>query len=1333
MHHFSGARVGIAALLLAIASLGNAWAVAPATVVLADSIKPVATASSTATIRPSAAYISRQTLTSAESGAPMVCAVALKMRNFPELQARIARGERVSPAEMAEKYEPLPADYQAVADWLKGEGFTLVRNDAHPLAVFARGSVSQVAQALRVNFARVRLDDNEYTSAVTAPSVPAAISSLLVGINGLQPHLRAHKHLLKSQARPNVSGGGASYLPGQIAQAYAATGLYHANITGAGQAIAIVIDTFPIKSDLVSFWQAAGVNQSINNISFIQVISGTLATDSDSISETTLDTEWSSAMAPAAKVRVYAALDLESSDLDQAYEQVYTDATTQPQLGIHQMSMSYGEGEKYTTNSQAQTDDQYFAELAAVGVTCFASSGDGGATPGPGGAGDESGPLQVEAPASDPNVTGVGGTTLKLDGNNNESSEVVWNTSGGAGGGGSSVYFSRPTWQTGAGIPAGTQREVPDVAGPADPNYGAVVYIGGAKTTFGGTSWACPTWAAFCALINQARANVEMPPLGALNPRIYPLLGAPNYSTDIRDIVSGNNATANSGSTNGVANYTAGTGYDLASGLGVPLVQSLSQTLVGSLTQPQVQISLAFQDIVPGQNAMISVASSGNPVGYQWQRMPMGATTWSNLSDNAIYSGSATASLTINGATTAMSGDQFQCVVTFAGPSSVTSPSSALVIDTPLVISTLAGAAGTIGSHNASGTGATFAYPSGIAVDSSGNLYIADYNNNAIREVTPGGAVSTPYGSLAGTSGSTNASGNSALFDTPNGVAVDGSNNLYVADTGNNLIRKIVSGVVSTLAGSGGQFNLPEGVAVDGSGNVYVADTGNDTIDKISPGGVVSILAGQTKTAGYANGAGATQALFNGPSGVAVDGSGNVYVADFNNDVVRKITSAGLVSTIAGQAGVAGYLDGPGATAQFNTPSGIAIDGAGNLYVTDSLVPPIGSIAAGNDLVRRITPVGVVSTIAGQPGNEGMANGTGTAAQFYSVQAVALNATTGAVFLADTYNQTIRMGIPASIPPVITSANGATFIVGQPGSFTVTATGSPAPTFSASGLPAWASLNSQTGTLAGTPTQAGIYSGTITVSNGVSPNATQAFTLTVNQAPSITSAGFATFALGEPDAFTVTATGFPAPNLFTFSPTSGSLPSGLNFSAAGVFSGTPTQSGTFTGTITVSNGILPNATQNFTLNVEAAVSFTEWEQQPQPGFFTVGEAGNAGVGGPTATPENDGVPNLLKYLDNVDPNRPMAAADRAALPVVGTTTAGNTLYLTLTYRQYALATGLLVNLQTSPDLLTWTTVTPDLSQQVSTDSVTSDPIMEMGVILPANTTRKFIRLNVSQP
>lgn len=1019
-------RFGGALLLAGVSVSPLNSASAGSSVVFQNSVTAVPIPAPGKTPNPHRPFVARAALQQGEVDAELEFEVALKMRNFAELQGRIAAGERVAPAEMAAKYFPLAADHQAVVDWLTGQGFKITRRDETHLAVFARASVGKIQQALKVNFARVSMEGVEYTSAVSAPSIPATLSPLLVGVNGLQPHLRARKHLIMPSAmKPNsLTGTAPPYLPSQVAQAYQANGLYSSGVTGTGQTIAIVIDTFPTTSDLQQFWSTYHVNQSINNVQFIQVVSGTLPSPSG---EESLDVEWSSSIAPGAKVRVYAATDLSSSNLDQAYSQIYTDVTTHPEYGIHQMSMSFGLGETYSTASQVSTDSQYFANLASAGVTLFASTGDGGSTPGTGAAGDTSGPVQAETPASDPNVTGVGGTSLNLDANGNESSETGWSLSGG----GTSIYFARPAWQTGTGLPSGTTRAVPDVSSVADPGTGAYVTLNGAQTVFGGTSWSSPTWAGFCALLNQSRANVHLPSLGLLGPKIYPLLGTANF----RDITSGSNSNQT-----GVG-YSAGVGYDLVTGLGAPNVQGIAQALIGVQTTPSA-LTLA-----PAQNATFSVAANTAITNYQWQRMPIGSSTWSNVANDDTYAGVTTATLTINNVVLAMSGDQFRCVMNTGTLTSA--PASTLIVDSPLVVSTLAGQVLTTGSADGTGTSAQFSYPSGVAIDSSGNIYIADFNNDTIREITPGGVVTTPYGA-AGTAGSTNGTGTAARFNTPNSVAIDSANNIYVADSGNSTIRKITSaGVVSKLAGRAGstgstdgtgsaaRFNNPQAVAVDAAGNVYVADTGNETIRKITPAGVVTTLAGKAGSAGYADGTG-TAALFNGPASVAVDSAGNVFVADIYNFVVRKITATGVVTTPYGQAGVPGRVDGIGTATLFNAPVGVAVDSANDLYITDSQIPPdLTSPSSGNNLVRRVNTNGVVSTIAGA-GSTGSADGTGSAAQFFSLQAAAINSA-GVVYLADTFNQTVRVG--GTMPVVMTQLGSQTATAGQAVTFSVNATG----------------------------------------------------------------------------------------------------------------------------------------------------------------------------------------------------------------------------------------------------------------------------------------------------
>jgi sugar lactone lactonase YvrE len=265
----------------------------------------------------------------------------------------------------------------------------------------------------------------------------------------------------------------------------------------------------------------------------------------------------------------------------------------------------------------------------------------------------------------------------------------------------------------------------------------------------------------------------------------------------------------------------------------------------------------------------------------------------------------------------------------------------------PYTFTHFAGAFGGPGYSDGTGSVARFWHPSSVAVDSSGNVYVADAGNETIRKITPGGVVSTLAG-LAGNSGSNDGSGSAARFWHPSSVAVDSSGNVYVADTDNSTIRKITpGGVVSTLAGLAGstgsadgagsaaRFYYPYGVAVDSLGNLYVADSWNSTIRKITSGGVVSTLAGQAGSLGSDDGTG-SDARFSDPSGLAVDSSGNVYVDDTLNNTIRKITPGGVVSTLAGLAASSGNDDGTGSAARFYYPTGIAVDSSGDVYVADS-------------------------------------------------------------------------------------------------------------------------------------------------------------------------------------------------------------------------------------------------------------------------------------------------------------------------------------------------------------------------------------------------------------
>lgn len=303
------------------------------------------------------------------------------------------------------------------------------------------------------------------------------------------------------------------------------------------------------------------------------------------------------------------------------------------------------------------------------------------------------------------------------------------------------------------------------------------------------------------------------------------------------------------------------------------------------------------------------------------------------------------------------------------------------------------------------GNGPSTAYAAfpGVAVDGFGNVYATDFYLNQIRKITPNGVMTVFAGQWD--RGRTDGIGNQAQFYQPIGIDVDAAGNLYVADQLNHLIRKITpDGAVTTFAGSGNsgssngtgilaEFSIPSGVALDALGNIYVADTGNNLIRKITPDGVVTTLAGSGQ-AGKTDGAG-IDASFTEASNLTVDASGNVYVADPFNNLIRKITPDGTVTTLAG-TGQVGNVDGVGTEASFHHPNGMAVDKDGNLFVADLY----------NNIIRKITPDGTVSRYVGT-GIYGMTNGLVTEAEFGYPSDVAIDAS-GNMYVSESGNYLIR-------------------------------------------------------------------------------------------------------------------------------------------------------------------------------------------------------------------------------------------------------------------------------------------------------------------------------------
>jgi streptogramin lyase len=299
-------------------------------------------------------------------------------------------------------------------------------------------------------------------------------------------------------------------------------------------------------------------------------------------------------------------------------------------------------------------------------------------------------------------------------------------------------------------------------------------------------------------------------------------------------------------------------------------------------------------------------------------------------------------------------------------------------------VRTLAGLPETPGSLDGTNTTARFNDPAGLAIAADGTVFVADNQNHAIRRVGTNGVVTTLAG-LPGTPGSADGTGSTARFDSPTGIAFGPDGALYVSDTGNHTVRRItLAGVVTTHAGSAGnadfadgpattaRFNQPLGLAVAPDGTVFVADSGNHLIRVIATNGTVSVLAGNPETFGSADGTG-------------------------TNFTIRRVTADGVVTTIAGAAGQDGSADGPAASARFGKPAELALAPNGTLYIAD----------AAHHTIRRLTPDGRVSTIAGLVGADGAVDGANGLARFFNPYGLAI-AARGHLVVADTYNQTVR-------------------------------------------------------------------------------------------------------------------------------------------------------------------------------------------------------------------------------------------------------------------------------------------------------------------------------------
>jgi sugar lactone lactonase YvrE len=473
------------------------------------------------------------------------------------------------------------------------------------------------------------------------------------------------------------------------------------------------------------------------------------------------------------------------------------------------------------------------------------------------------------------------------------------------------------------------------------------------------------------------------------------------------------------------------------------------------LSPPTITTQPASQTVNAGSAATFTIAASG-ATSYQWDR------------NGQAIAGATSTSYTLSATTSANNGDSYSVVVSNAG-GSVTSSAAALRVTG---VSVLAGQIGGQGYADGPAAQARFWGPAALALDSAGNLYVADYN--AVRKVTPAGDVSTIVGSPR-TCGEQAGMGSAALLCYPYALAVDAADNLYVADYAGNTVWRIDASAsmsaystaftcIESLAVSGALLYVGDdacntgsiwtldtgaagapvhlvsmptgpiaGLSFDAAQNIYVAN--DTTIEEVTAGPVVSTLAGTAGVHGSADGQGPAAAFgcfpfyfganligTTGATAIATLPSGTSYVADYCHNTIRKVTSSGAVTTFAGTAGVIGAKDGTGQAAQFFQPAGLVLDPAGNLFVADYY----------NALIRKITPAGVVTTVAGQTPHLGHTDGAAAQATFCVPFAVVADAA-GNLYVTDTFNYVIRKITPAGAVTTLAGIPGTPGFVNGPG------------------------------------------------------------------------------------------------------------------------------------------------------------------------------------------------------------------------------------------------------------------------------------------------------------
>ncbi len=1008
----------------------------------------------------------------------------LAPRSLADLQSRARqfRGnrQRLTHADYVRNHAPLQTDYDKLRAYLStATGVKIVKTSDERSHIYIEAALADVETLLGTTINTYDLNGRQFFANATEPRLPDGLSQLVASIGGLQNGLVFRPRSLSSP-------GATPYTPAEIQTAYDIAPLVSRGYDGTGQTIGIVTLAPFDTNDVRHFESLFGLPQaSITTVASSDPPTPLCGTGGGDAS--TADVEWASAMAPKAAIKAFVGSD--NCDFIGPLQLAVADSS------VSVIAVSWGACEGNFTSADRSTIDSLLVQAMGDQKSVLVASGDSGS--------NDCGAGTVDFPASDPNVTAVGGTTLtlKTDGTNTRLTETGWT---GSGGGCSSVYTSVPSWQSIPSDPC-SGRAVPDVAANADSSTPYTTYYNGSQGSAHGTSLATAVWAGLLADVNRGRAANVSAPQGAEGFANTDIYDAPVAAT-FYDVTSGSNG------------FGAGSGWDRVTGWGSPDGNALAAQL-GVLTRPGAPTAVSA---TPGDGqAAVSWTAPSTNGGVALTQYRVTATASNNSTSTQTVSGAPpAATLVFSGLTNGTSYTFTVAASNDAGPSYTYGPESAASLSatpntgSPNYLPNITVASFVTGLTN----------PAGVAVGPvSGDIYVADVNSNSIK-VIHSGTLSTLAG---GTQGFADGTSGGAQFHNPWGVAVDGSTGhdvVYVADTGNHAIRKIDtslstsnSSYVTTFAGAtsaqgGGsglagssdgsgnsaRFSTPKGIATDGSGNLYVGDTGNNRIRKIViSSAAVSTVAGQA-TQGFADGAATTTALFNSPVGVAYNASNStLYIADQGNNRIRRLIGGTVDSWGSG----AGFFEGTTATVQFNQPIGVAVDGSGNVYVSD----------AANYRIRQIASGGGVSTAAGD-GNPGTVNGSASASEVNLPFGIALSGSTLYVAgFGDNTVRTVSFGSTVPSPPLNVSAT--------PGNGQVTVSWTAPPDGGSTILDytvSWSGAGSgSSGAVAGTSytatglTNFGAYSFTVTARNANgSSTAASASPGTVYPAPVVISGHF---------------------------------------------------------------------------------------------------------------------------------------------------------------------------------------------------------------------------------